>query len=81
MIYTVTFNPALESALATSAPNLICAYIYELAGCVNKFYHETRILGEEDALKQAGYIALIGLAKDVLEQCIDILGFSAPEKM
>ena len=81
MIAITKFAPALESALATSAPNLICAYIYELAGCVNKFYHETRILGEEDALKQAGYIALIGLAKDVLEQCIDILGFSAPEKM
>ena len=81
MIAITKFAPALESALATSAPNLVCAYIYELAGCVNKFYHETRILGEEDALKQAGYIALIGLAKDVLEQCIDILGFSAPEKM
>ncbi len=81
MIAITKFAPALESALATSAPNLICAYIYELAGCVNKFYHETRILGEEDALKQASYIALIGLAKDVLEQCIDILGFSAPEKM
>ena len=81
MIAITKFTPALESALATSAPNLICAYIYELAGCVNKFYHETRILGEEDRNKQAGYIALIGLAKDVLEQCIDILGFSAPEKM
>ena len=81
MIAITKFAPALESALATSAPNLICAYIYELAGCVNKFYHETRILGEEDQNKQAGYIALIGLAKDVLEQCIDILGFSAPEKM
>ena len=81
MIAITKFAPALESALATSAPNLVCAYIYELAGCVNKFYHETRILGEEDGVKQAGYIALIGLAKDVLEQCIDILGFSAPEKM
>ena len=29
----------------------------------------------------AGYIALIGLAKEILEQCINILGFSAPEKM
>ena len=75
------FTPTLESALKSSAPNLICAYIYELAGCVNKFYHETRILAEEDEQKQAGYIALIGLAKDILEQSIDLLGFSAPEKM
>ena len=81
MLSITRFAPALESALSSSAPNLICAYIYELAGCVNKFYHETRILGEEDKTLQAGYIALIGLAKQVLETCIDILGFSAPEKM
>ena len=81
MLAITKFSPTLESALRTSSPNLICAYIYELAGCVNKFYHETRILGEEDESLKAGYIALIGLAKNVLETCIHILGFSAPEKM
>ena len=81
MLSITKFAPALESALASSSPNLICAYIYDLAGCVNKFYHETRILGEEDEQKKNGYIALIGLAKRVLEQSIDLLGFSAPEKM
>lgn len=81
MLSVTRLAPTLESALRTASPNLICAYIYELAGCVNKFYHETRILGEEDKEKQAGYIALIGLAKDILETCISILGFEAPEKM
>ena len=81
MLAITKFGPTLESALKTSSPNLICAYIYELAGCVNKFYHETRILGEEDADKKAGYIALIALAKNILEQSIHILGFSAPDKM
>ncbi len=81
MLSVTRFAPALENALNASAPNLICAYIYELAGCVNKFYHETRILGEEDESRKAGYIALIALAKNILEQCIQILGFSAPEKM
>ena len=81
MIAITKAAPALESALKTSCPNLICAYIYELAGAVNKFYHETRILTEENKELQAGYISLIALAKKVLETCIDILGFSAPEKM
>ena len=81
MLCITKLGPALESALRTSCPNLICAYIYELAGAVNKFYHETRILSEEDKQLQKGYISLIGLAKRILEQCIDILGFSAPEKM
>ena len=81
MLAVTRLAPALETALKGSAPNLICAYIYDLACCVNKFYHETRILGEEDKEKQAGYIALIALAKNVLETCIHLLGFSAPEKM
>ena len=81
MLAITRFAPAMEAALASSAPNLVCAYIYELAGCVNKFYHETRILTEEDETLKAGYIALIGLAKNILETCINILGFSAPDKM
>ena len=71
----------MESALKASAPNMVCAYIYELAGCVNKFYHETRLLGEENEDLKAGYIALIGLAKRILETCIALLAFSAPDKM
>ncbi len=81
MLAITKFGPALENALRSSAPNLICAYIYELAGCVNKFYHETPILKEENEAVKAGHIALIGLARNILETCIDILGFSAPEKM
>ena len=81
MLSVTKLGPPLEQAQKTSCPNLICAYIYELAGCVNKFYHETRILSEEDEGLKAGYISLIGLSKDILETCIGILGFSAPEKM
>lgn len=81
MLAITKLGPALESALAASAPNLVCAYIYELAGCVNKFYHETPVLKEENETVKAGNIALLGLAKNILETCIHILGFSAPDKM
>jgi len=81
MLSITKFGPTMEMALQNSAPNQICAYIYELAGCVNKFYHETPILKEENEEVKAGHIALIGLAKDILETSIHILGFSAPEKM
>ncbi len=81
MLAITKLGPTLEAALQNSAPNQICAYIDELAGCVNKFYHETPILKEEDEEKKAGHIALIGLAKNILETCIHILGFQAPEKM
>lgn len=81
MLTISRFADNLQLAYRDSAPNVICAYIYELAGSANKFYHETKILTEADPAKQAGYIALIGLAKSVLEVCIDILGFEAPDKM
>ena len=81
MLSLTKFGPSLEAAAKAEAPNMVCAYIYELAGCVNKFYHETPILKEENEELKAGHIALIGLAKNILETCIHILGFSAPEKM
>ncbi len=81
MLALTRLPDALELAYRDCAPNAICAYVYELAGYANKFYHETRILTEEDKQKQMGYIALIGLTKRVLETCIELLGFEAPEKM
>ena len=81
MLSLTRFAPTLETALRTSSPNVLCAYLFELAGNVNKFYHETRILSEEDAGRKAGYVALIGLSMRVLETGIFLLGFSAPEKM
>jgi len=81
MLSITKFGPTLENALQASAPNLICAYIYDLAGCVNKFYHETPVLKEENEKIKAAHIALLGLSKNVLETSIHLLGFSAPEKM
>ena len=81
MLALTRLPDALELAYRDCAPNVICAYVYELAGYANKFYHETHILTEEDPDRQKGYIALIGLTKRVLECCIDLLGFEAPERM
>ena len=77
----VKFNAMMEAAYEESAPNKVCAYIYELANEFNRFYHETKILAEEDAAKKAGWIALLVLTRDILETCIDVLGFKAPERM
>lgn len=75
------FSAAMESAFTETAPHKVCAYIYGLANALNHFYHETKILAEEDKEVQAGYICLLELTKDILEKCIDVLGFYAPERM
>ena len=81
MLALTRFADAMWQAYRDSAPNTICAYIYELAGDANKFYHETRILTEPDPARQAGFVALMDFARQVLEQCIDLLGFEAPDRM
>ena len=81
MLEIAKFNEMINNVYAEIAPHKICAYIYDVANAFNKFYHETKILAEEDAQKRAGYIALLKLTKDVLETCIDLLGFEAPERM
>lgn len=81
MLEIAKFNAMLEAAYEEVAPHKVCAYIYDLANAFNRFYHETKILTEEDAEKQSGWIALLILTRDVLEVCIDLLGFSAPERM
>ena len=81
MLEISKFNAMMETAYEEIAPHRICAYIYDLANAFNRFYHETKILTEEDKEKQAGWIALLALTRDILETCIDLLGFSAPERM
>ena len=81
MMKLAGFQAMIEGAFAETAPHKICGYIYDLANAFNRFYHETKILTEEEEEKKASWIALLVLAKEILETCIDLLGFSAPERM
>ena len=75
------FQNMIAGAEKELAPNRVCAYIYDLSNAFNRFYHETKIIAEEDETRKAGLIALLMLTKGVLEDCIDLLGFGAPDRM
>lgn len=81
MLELSKFNAVMESAFEETAPHKICSYIYDLANAFNSFYHGTKIMSEENETVQKSYIRLLELTKSVLEACIDVLGFSAPERM
>ncbi len=81
MIQLTGFGGAIVQAYEETAPHKICSYIYDLANSFNRFYHETKILSEENEEQKASWIALLKLTRDVLETSIDLLGFSAPERM
>ncbi len=81
MIEASKFNSVVENAFEEKAPHKICSYIYDFANAFNRFYHETKILSEEDAQQKASWISLLELVREILETCIDMLGFSAPDRM
>ena len=81
MLTAAKFNDVIAHAYQEMAPHKICQYIYEMANAFNGFYHANKIMSEEDKNKQGEWIALITLVLKLLETCIDILGFEAPERM
>ena len=81
MLELTRFSDAIYQAYEEIAPHKICSYIYDLANDFNRFYHETKILSEGNEEQKASWIALLELTRRVLETSIDLLGFSAPERM
>lgn len=81
MLETARFNSVVDNAFEEKAPHKICSYIYELSNDFNRFYHETKILTEENSGQKASWILLLDLVRRVLEECTGLLGFSAPERM
>lgn len=81
MLELSRFNAVMENAFDEAAPHKICSYIYDLANALNRFYHETKILSEEDEAKKESWIQVLALTRRVLETSIDVLGFSAPDRM
>lgn len=81
MLETSKFNDMIEHAFEENAPHKICQYIYDLANAFNSFYHENKIIAEENKDKQKSWIALILLVQGILETSIDLLGFDAPDRM
>lgn len=81
MLALTGFPAVVEGAFEEKAPHKVCSYIYELANAFNRFYHETKILSEEDERQKESWIQVLLLTRKVLETSIDLLGFSAPERM
>ncbi len=75
------FPEAVDSACEERAPHRLCAYIYRVSNAFNHFYHETKVLTEEDPARKGSYLSMLALTRRILEKSIDLLGFSAPDRM
>lgn len=81
MLKITQFNEAVESSFRDYAPHKICQFIYELSNEFNRYYHENRIISEEDKLKQDSWVKLIIFTRDILTNCLDLLGIEVPDRM
>lgn len=81
MLTLLKYSDVIEQAYNDNAPHRICQFVYEAADAFNSFYHENRILAQENPARKESWIALLVLVKKVLEQSINLLGFEAPEHM
>jgi arginyl-tRNA synthetase len=75
------FSHTITEAVKKDAPSMICSYVYEVANKFNVFYHDKKILAEENETALKSLVALIQLTLNTLDIAIQLLGFKAPEKM
>ena len=81
MLSLSKWSETIQAAFAEQAPHKICQFVYELSDAFNKFYHENKIVTNEDAVVRESYIKLSKMVGKVLEKAIELLGLDAPEKM
>ena len=81
MMQLASFNSAIANAAEEIAPHKVCAFLYDTANAFNHFYHETKILGEENEEVKKSLLALLVMTKEVMEACTDMLAIEIPNKM
>ena len=74
------FPETVRSACERHEPQLLADFLREIAAAFHIFYHECRILGEEEGIMQARF-KLAEVTKNAMKNGLTILGISAPEKM
>jgi arginyl-tRNA synthetase len=72
--------PQVRRAAARREPHAIAGYARELAADFHAFYRDCRVVGAGEGL-EAARLELCGAARDVLANCLDLLGIEAPEEM
>lgn len=82
MLEVTRFSGMIFAAYEEQAPHRICQYIYDMSDKFSRFYHDTKIISDENSEeRQASLILMITLVQNILLTCIDLLGLEAPDRM
>jgi arginyl-tRNA synthetase len=78
--HLLNFGLVLEAVADEYRPNLLCNYLYELAGYFTAFYEKCPVL-KSDGDVRASRLILCDLTARVLKQGLDVLGIETLEQM
>lgn len=62
-------------------PSIISKYLLELCALVNKYYHETKILNNENLAQTKARLLLIEKTKEIIKQGLNLIVIDTVEKM
>jgi arginyl-tRNA synthetase len=74
------FGLVLEAVGEEHRPNFLCNYLYEVAGCLSRFWETCPVLKAEGA-ERATRLALCALTGQVLKQGLEVLGIGTLDQM
>jgi len=72
------YPEVLQKAVSELMPHHICTYLYELAQEFNRFYEQSKVIGDP---RQQTRLKLVELYADVLKDGLTLLGIAAPDHM
>jgi len=72
------FPEIVKESIENRNPSIVAEYAYDLASCFNIFYDKCRVIGDE---KEKERIALVNATRQVLKNCLNLLGIEALEEM
>jgi len=75
------FEETISNSIGATEPAILAKYAFNLAKAFNLFYHNHKIIAEDNAVKRAVLIAAADLTRWTLTTALDLLGIEVPERM
>ena len=72
---------SVQQAANANEPAILAKYTFNLAKAFNLFYHNHKILIEQDDVKRAVLVVAADMTRQALARALDTLGVEVPEKM
>ncbi len=75
------FPEAVAEAAEKRIPHRVTNYIYDLASALHSFYNAEKVIDPENKEKSRARLALMKATQITLNNALQLIGVSAPEKM